>query len=137
MDVQLAAVCDFASVTENGKLNILGVFDKVLSPGTPCVHESLFYVARISMSAGDPDRVAFELRIVDADGQLATPPVGVETQRHEAPQDGEPQTVQLALQILRAEFRDFGAYTFELRGNGRHLRDTVLQVVQAQASPPG
>lgn len=69
MEVTLAVACDYASTTNDGKLNIMGVFQEVNPAEFPTVLAQMFLV--VSWEAGPPEfgtqkdvRVSF----VDQDG---------------------------------------------------------------------
>lgn len=42
-------VCDYASFGENGKINILGIFENIRAKNFPYVHPQLFVVVNISI----------------------------------------------------------------------------------------
>lgn len=70
MEVKLKALADFASVTSEGKLNIMGIFDEINPPALPFVLPLLHLV--ISYDAGpaefDMERSA-RVVLLTADGQ--------------------------------------------------------------------
>lgn len=130
MEVQFALVCDCANVTENGKLNVMGEFDNILSPSFPCVHSTMYFVAKVRLGAADPDELQFELRVIDQDGALAANPISMLARRAESRVDGELTSIRIALQIVGAQFREEGVYSFELLGNGQRLHSVELGAKQ-------
>jgi len=42
-------LCDYASAGENGKLNVLGIFENIFSNATPFIHPQLYIVTNISI----------------------------------------------------------------------------------------
>lgn len=69
MDVKLATLADFASVTKEGKLNILGIFDQVNPPSLPYVHPNMYLVIIYNASPAESG-VTKDVNVVmmDADG---------------------------------------------------------------------
>ena len=137
MEAQYALVCDWANSTETGKLNVMGEFDIIWAEVFPAVHLTMFFCAKVLLSAGDPDEVAFELRVVGEDGQLATNPVGIRGRRNAPPTDGELATLRLVIQVNAAQFREPGTYSFELHAGPTRLASADLHVKQlVKPNPP-
>jgi len=70
MRVKLALLADYANVTADGKLNILGVFDRINVTALPAVHPQMHLVLRFEAHAMERDRVHnVEIRLHDPDGK--------------------------------------------------------------------
>src|SRR5690606_36569850 len=70
MRVKLALLADYANVTAYGKLNILGVFDRINVTAVPAVHPQSHRVLRFEAHAMGRDRVHnVEIRLHDPDGK--------------------------------------------------------------------
>ena len=69
MEIKFRMLSDFASLTRDGKLNILGVFDEINAPRMPFVLPQMFLVVAYEASAAEAG-VDRESRIIlmDADG---------------------------------------------------------------------
>lgn len=136
MHVQFALVCDHANSTGNGKLNILGEFDNITHAGTPPFrHMLMFFVAKVIMSAGDPDHIVFTVRVLDEDGELAAQPMTIPAQRQPMRRNhDEMETIRIMVGIVNAEFRKFGPHVFELWGNDDRLHELRLDIRQAPSA---
>ena len=87
MNVSFAMFADGANISQEGKLNILGVFDAVQVGGIPTVHPRAHLIVRFKGSAQDIGTHQVSLRWINpggvelwaSDGQveLAAPPTGV------------------------------------------------------------
>ncbi len=55
MEVTLALLCDAANVTADGKLNILGVLNRVAVPEFPAVHPAMSLVLRLTATPAELD----------------------------------------------------------------------------------
>jgi hypothetical protein len=76
MEVTLAVVCDYANVSDDGKLNILGVFQEVNPPVLPYQVAQMYLV--INFEAGPAefgDQKHVEIRLLENDG---TPLLGLQ-----------------------------------------------------------
>jgi hypothetical protein len=70
MQVKLALLADYANVTAEGKLNILGIFDRINVQAMPAVHPQMHLILRLEAhpaERGRPHNV--EIRLHDPDGQ--------------------------------------------------------------------
>ena len=70
MQVKLALLADYANVTAEGKLNILGIFDRINVPEIPSVHPQMHLILRIEAHPAERNRAHnVEIRLHDPDGQ--------------------------------------------------------------------
>lgn len=70
MDVGLALLADYANVTADGKLNILGLFDTIVADRFPAVHpqmQLIFQLEAHPSEAGKQKQV--EVRLMTEDGR--------------------------------------------------------------------
>jgi hypothetical protein len=71
MLVKLAVLADYANVTGDGKLNILGIFDRMNVASLPAVHPQMNLVLRLEAHPAEHDRPhPVEIRLQDPDGQV-------------------------------------------------------------------
>lgn len=69
MQVKLAVVADYANVTAEGKLNILGIFDRISVTRIPAVHPQMHLVLRLEAHPAERGRThRIEIRLHDPDG---------------------------------------------------------------------
>ncbi len=69
MQIKLAVLADYANVTAEGKLNILGIFDRITVTEIPAVHPQMHLILRLEAhpaERGRPHQV--EIRLHDPDG---------------------------------------------------------------------
>jgi hypothetical protein len=128
MEVQLACVADAANLSQEGKLNILGEFSAIFAAQTPVGWPLMVFVAKVEISAGDGRNIRFSLRVVGEDGQLISPQTEIQVELPEELPAGEMPAVPLILNIQNAVFPEYGAYAFELRGNGALIKSIPVYV---------
>lgn len=128
MKIPMALVADEANVSQEGKLNVLGVFDRIVAPAFPVVHPKLVFVFRVQ--AGFPDMgspAPVRVRLLDQDanvlfeasGDLAPPPV----------QPGEFATANQIFSLVGVQFPQPGIYKFVVTV-GEEQQETPLSLVQ-------
>lgn len=70
MDIDLALLADAATVDAAGKLNILGVFDRLAAPQYPVQHGRLALVVRFSGGIGDVGTHEVSIRMQGPGGEV-------------------------------------------------------------------
>jgi hypothetical protein len=57
-------LADYANVTNNGKMNVMGIFSQILAKSFPCKHHSMVLIAQVGLDIGEravPRPIAFRL----------------------------------------------------------------------------
>ena len=134
MRIAFALFADAANLSQEGKLNVLGVFDAVQVGQLPTIHPRAHLVARITGTRSDIGTHAMTLTwrspsgetIWSSNGELGIeqPPPGVE-------QMDLPFIAALDLPLDRA-----GTFTLAIEIGGAQMATVPLQV-RSSAPPPG
>jgi len=67
--IPMAFVADEANISQEGKLNVLGVFDRIAAPTFPTIHPRMVFVFRLEAGYGDGGvSIPVRVRLVDEDG---------------------------------------------------------------------
>lgn len=128
MDVALAALADAANTTENGKLNLLGVFDSIHGRDFPLTHPAMAFAFRVRAEHRDQQQShAVRLSLLDMDGRELFEADGeIEIGRIEP---GHFQHANMIFNVRRARFEEPGRYRFRIELEGAdEPHDTVFQV---------
>lgn len=128
MEVDLAVIADAANVSQEGKLNILGVFDTIWAREFPFRHGAMVFVVRVTASFSEEGSHQMEVRLNDADGVQLFKAEGPLQVTGGAP--GRPVRPHLIMGLSGITFRAPGDYSFEVMVDGRHLRSVPLYLVQ-------
>ena len=73
MELRYAVLCDFANVTNEGKLNILGVFDRLFATSFPASHRQLYLINSIETEPEDEGETReIHVQLINADGRVIT-----------------------------------------------------------------
>lgn len=133
MDIDLAVLADAATVDGSGKLNILGVFDRLGADSFPARHPRLSLVLRFT--AGLPEagthQVDISLRdpegdeVVHMDGEMQLRPVG----------GGATDAIRVphVLNIDGLVFPRPGRYAFDVSVDGEHHVSIPLLVADKRS----
>jgi hypothetical protein len=133
MHVSFALFADAANLSQEGKLNILGVFDALQVASLPAIHPRAHLVVHLKGTGADVGSHTVSLKWLSPSGQelwnssgdlnVGAPPPGVSEM-------DLPLIAQLDLPIDAT-----GAYTMAIAIDGDHTVDVGLQVRTAAQMP--
>lgn len=124
----MAVLADEANVSQEGKLNLMGIFDRIAAAEFPVVHPKMVYAFRVEADFGDSGR-AFPVRVslededgtalFQAEGEMMAPPVP----------PGEFTTANQLFAMVGVQFPHPGIYRFVVRvgDNARHETPFLVQ----------
>lgn len=133
MRVTLAVLADYANVTREGKLNILGIFDAIHSRSFPMIHNQMQLIMRFEADISEKGRQKqIEVRLIDEDGnQLMMLNGQLKIGEVKA---GELFHTNQILTLQNVKFEKPGNYRFDIFVDNHHEREIPLKVVQI--APP-
>jgi Family of unknown function (DUF6941) len=136
MHVSFAVFADAANLSQEGKLNVLGVFDALQVASLPAVHPRAHLVVHLKGTGADIGAHTVSFRWLNPHGQelwassgdlnVGAPPTG-------AAEMDLPLIAQLDLPMDAS-----GAYTMAIAIDGKHTMDVPVQVrTPSQLAPNG
>ena len=135
MHITLAVLADYANVTADGKLNILGIFDRMNVTNLPAVHPQMNLVLRLEAHAAERDRShPVEIRLIEPDGQTI-----FEVKGEIVPQGDPGQSISTnqILTLNNLQLNKTGEYTFVVLVNNDVKAEIPLSVDYGSiAGPP-
>jgi hypothetical protein len=136
MEVDLALLADAATVDAAGKLNILGIFDRISTGGFPAQHPHVSLVLRFGASMNEAGDHSVEIVLRDPDGgevvrlngEIKVGPGSVAT--------GGRVRVPQVVNIERLVFQKAGRYSFDVSVDGEHQVSVPLFIHDATPRGP-
>lgn len=111
MRVTLAVLADYANISQEGKLNILGIFDRIQVAELPTSLPQMHFVMRLEAHPAERDRAhAVEIRLHDPDGQAVFEVKGEVTPR--GGQAGLPVVTNQILGLNNLRLQQAGGFNF-------------------------
>lgn len=129
MEIDLALLADAATIDASGKLNILGIFDRISVPQFPAKRLHLSMVLRFSASAHEGGVHKVEIGLKDPDGKEMMRLNGEIQVGPGAGMLGGQIRVPQVLNIDQLVFKKAGRYVFEILLDREHQVSLPLMVL--------
>jgi hypothetical protein len=123
LKVELMALCDYASVSREGKLSINGIFDEIRVQKLPGGMPRAFLVATIT---GEPEKkhdIVLKLEIENGD---KTPLKDLNLNATTSPNGKS----NLIIELVELGFEKEGVYRFRIFSGGKEIGSTILKVFE-------
>jgi len=136
MEIDMALLADAATVDASGKLNILGIFDRITVAELPAHHPHLSLVLRVSASLGEAGLHKMEIVLQDPTGSRV---MGMNGEFHVGPGPalaGGQVRIPQVLNIERLVFPKAGRYAFNVSLDGEHQVSIPLFVQEMRGGRP-
>jgi hypothetical protein len=136
MEIDMALLADAATVDASGKLNILGIFDRITVAELPAHHPHLSLVLRVSASLGEAGLHKMEIVLQDPTGSRV---MGMNGEFHVGPGPalaGGQVRIPQVLNIERLVFPKAGRYAFNVSLDGEHQVSIPLFVQEIRGGRP-
>lgn len=136
MEVKFAHVCDYASISQEGKLSVMGIFDRIGAPQVPVVHPQMYVAFGLDLDYTEVGRpFTVEVQMVDSDGEpiWKAKAQGIP----HMPVTAKPGDRNVVVQVIPLQgltFREFGSYDVNIFTNGQMKERIQFNV--SQVSPP-
>ena len=135
MDVAFALLADAANVSREGKLNILGAFDRLYASKFPFTWPRMILVARFVASAAEyGTEKTIEIVTMDADGKK----LGTAKGKMTLPTSASGRELKINhILPMTITFPSTGEYSVEILINGEPKATVPLEVVQREEKKDG
>lgn len=130
----MAVLADEANVSQEGKLNVMGIFDRISAADFPVVHPKMVFAFRVESAPGDGGRT-FAVRVLlespegevmfEATGEIVPPRVPA----------GELTTANQVFALVGVQFPTPGMYRFIVSVGDEEMHETPFLVQSAIADP--
>lgn len=129
MDIDLALLADAATIDGTGKLNILGVFDRITAGSFPARHERMVLVLRFNAGMAEAGAHTVDIRMSAPDGAEL---VRLDGEMQLSPGRGSAGAAIRVPHVLHLDgmvLPTAGTYAFDVRVDGEHVVSIPLTVV--------
>jgi hypothetical protein len=129
--VSLALLADCANISREGKLNILGIFDRINAKNLPAIHPQMQLVMTLEADRGDSDRGhKLGIELIDADGAKLLSMNG--DLKFGQPPPGEQVRINHIIQLNNIRFERFGSFEFKILINDEVRKSVPLSISEVK-----
>ena len=131
MDIKLAITADYANITQEGKLNVLGIFDRIGAFSFPAFHPLMHLIFNWEANRSESGRKKeIEIQLCDGDGKKIFAMNG----QFEVPNGLPGKRISgnqiIPLPSIRFEKPDL--YVFNILINGEHKAEAPFEVISSK-----
>lgn len=112
MDVRIAVLADFASITNDQKLNVMGVFRQLSAAQAPATHPQFKLVLQLEFNSSETGDKQIKIDLVDEDGVELFSLGGKLHVGRTA--NGHPTVINQVVDFAGFTFPKFGDYEFRV-----------------------
>ena len=135
MEVRIAVLADYASMSQGNKLNILGIFSNINTENVPAVHSNMKLITSFEFESTEAGTKNFTIELVNEDGREI---FSLNGQLHfEGNPDGHSTVVNQILDLNNVIFPEFGDYEFTVSFDGETASRIPVSVTMPSPSSPG
>ncbi len=134
IQIPLALMADYANVSKEGKLNILGVFDNIYAPSIPALHPQMQLVMTIvadRLEANKEHQIIIEL--IDADNVNVTFRIKGKI-NFQPPKSGEDIKINQIIQLNHIVFNEYGEHSIKILIDNDVKRSIPLKIIKPPQS---
>lgn len=127
--ISLALLADGANISREGKLNILGIFDRISAQSLPAMHPQMQLIMVIEADRGDADKEhLLGIELIDADGKKLLSMAG--NIKFSSPPPGEQVRINHIIQLNNLRFEHLGNFEFKILINNEVRKSVPLHVIE-------
>lgn len=132
----LFLAADYANITGDGKLNVMGVFNDIYSFNFPARHPTMHLVGKLSAELGEYDQTRnFTIKLLNEDGNQVFMDISGQFQIPKGERGRKPE-VNLILELKDVVFPNPGIYQFVLLVEKDYKCDLSLYVNKIETPTP-
>lgn len=125
MELTMLLVADYANVDREGKANVMGIFNEVLSKQFPAIHPEMRVVFTLVASPAEQGTKKVAMKLIDEDG---SPLVEWERDIPIPAYEGRRNTLSQIIRLTGLQFPRAGEYSFRVLVDGDDKGSTPLYV---------
>jgi hypothetical protein len=123
-----AHLCEMAFLSQNGNLNMIGIFERVASPKFPATFSRLSLVTSLKTDSGEHKNT---LRIVNEKNEEIMKQIDINLNVNDGNSD-----IRLIGDINNLQIQTPGKYKIEIHFDDKKIHELAFQVEQAQKPVP-
>jgi hypothetical protein len=127
LSADLFALCDFALTSQEGKLSLIGLFDRIFVKAIPATYSRFFLVAILRGKANSQHHLSLELLGPSGKSIFKQPTINIKFAAH--------GKANLITDIASLSLPEIGEYQLVLKSNQKVIARTSFFVTQIASQP--
>ena len=127
MNIEVFSLCDAATVDVAGKLNVLGAFDTISTPGVPVFYPQCAIALRIRFQGIERGEHRVSVNFVNEDGKHIIPSANG-TIKVSFPDEQRSGSANLVLNLQMLKIEQYGEFSIDLAVDGSNVASLPLFV---------
>lgn len=123
MKMNYIHLCDFANVDSAGKLNIIGVFDRIFLQTMPSKYPRFTVVVSLDLTSDIEDKNILAIKIYDEKNEelKITPSITINFEKPKKIEGKQNPQMNLILEIANIDFTTYGNYKLKILINNKEV----------------
>ena len=117
-------MCDYASLTNTGKLNLLGIFESFYSKETPFVYPNFFLIVDMVADTIQDKKIKLGIKLFDPQKKNVEKQIELD---HKTNAKGK---IRAVLNLPNTEFKSFGDHILEISIDGKVVGESKISVIE-------
>ena len=131
MRITLVATADFVNLTQESKMNLLGIFDEITPPQIPYVHPQMYLALTLEAEQGEPGGpIVVSISLTDSNGENVMQPIVLDPVVAASSRPGSPVGLLTAVGLGGLVFRSAGTYTFTISVDGQQVGTKNIRIIE-------
>lgn len=133
MQIRIAVLADYTNITNNGKLNILGIFSQIHAGSVPATHAFMNLVIQFAFEAIEASDKNVKIILQDADAKQVLSLEGILS--ISKPNSPDPIVINQVVPLQNIVFPHYGSYEFAIEVDGETVPAQVPVDILPVPSP--
>ena len=132
MKLLYTLLCDYAFLSIDRKVNIIGVFETINAARFPVVHPKFVIVGSI-----EPDKKNFKMSLNIVDKETGSSVLGDLHEREVNLPQSEGQNFNFIVEVINTNFPKAGEYKLEIKIGGKVIGEAQLKLTESKIKEVG
>jgi hypothetical protein len=125
VEVNFAFFCDAATIDASGKVNVLGIFNRITALAFPCVIPKITFVFELLAHRAEVGKHTLKIVFMDEDGKSFLPSAEGAVEIKSAPAN-----IHQIFEFKKVKFEKPGIHEADIVINGNHTKAVKLNLVK-------
>ncbi len=123
LEVKLLTLCDFAMTSSDGKLSVIGIFDRMFVPQMPAKFSRFFIVLNLTGKADSDVKILFEIKSPSGEKPMTPKEINIKI--------GNNGKANIITDVINLPLSEFGEHALSVKSGDKILDSVIFYVSKA------